>query len=119
MEDDVSVLPELGTNRRRNSEESQLPSLELMGGLAGKEEPGLSLPRSGSLLLEFGLGRKLEKRSGNFSKHCSYVERNFSGALRFLKQSSHESLSHVNIQNSAFAISSRIGDKCHYFQRSR
>lgn len=35
------------------------------------------------------------------------------------EQSSHESLLHVNIQNSAFAISSRLGDKCHYFQRSR
>lgn len=33
------------------------------------------------------------------------------GTFRFLKPSSHGSLSNVNIQNVAFAISSRIGDK--------
>lgn len=33
------------------------------------------------------------------------------GTFRFLKQSSHESLSNAKIQNTAFSISGRIGDK--------
>ena len=55
-----------------------------------------------------------EKRPGNFSKVRVQTKRETPrhlAAVRFLKQSSSESFSNVNIQNSAFVISSRIGDK--------
>lgn len=129
MEDDVSVLRELGKGWARErtvggskrSHSCQVWSLCVVE--LGKRSPGAASHSLGVRCWSLGwAGNCSKNRSGNFSKHCSYEERNFSGhfaLVRFLKQSSHESSQMWIFRIQHLQLAVELETKHHYFQRSR